>query len=121
MGSNDGAETSEVVGLYLSNLISMNFDIEKKYYGLYRDDGIMFINNANGPKVERIRKKLQYIFNQIGLKITTQISDITANYLNITLNLRDMSYKPYHKPNDLLIYINTKSNLPPNIIKNLSK
>ena len=121
MGSNDGAETSEVVGLYILNLISTNLDVGKKYYGLYRDDGIMIINNANGPKIERIRKKLHNVFNQIGLKITTQISDITANFLDITLNLRDMSYKPYHKPNDRRIYINTKSNHPPNIIKNLPK
>ena len=83
--------------------------------------GTMIINNANGPKIERIRKKLHNVFNQIGLKITTQISDITANFLDITLNLRDMSYKPYHKPNDRLIYINTKSNHPPSIIKNLPK
>ena len=81
----------------------------------------MIINNANGPKIERIRKKLHNVFNQIGLKITTQISDITANYLDITLNLREMSYKPYHKPNDRLIYINTKCNHPPNIIRNLPK
>ena len=121
MGSNDGAETSEVVGLYILDLISKNLEVNKKYYGIYRDDGIMIINNANGPKIERIRKKLHNVFSEIGLKITTQISDITANYLDITLNLRDMSYKPYHKPNDHLIYINTKSNHPPNIIKNLPK
>ena len=105
MGSNDGAEASEVVGLYILDLISKDLEVDKKYYGIYRDDGIMIINNENGRKIERIRKKLHNVFSEIGLKITTQISDIIANYLDITLNLRDMSYKPYHKPNIHLIYI----------------
>ena len=71
MGSNDGAETSEVVGLYILDLICKNLEVNKKYYGIYRDDGIMIINNANGPKIERIRKKLHNVFSEIGLKITT--------------------------------------------------
>ena len=121
MGSNDGAEVSEVVGLYILDLISKNIEIDRDLFGLYRDDGIMIVDNANGPKIDRIRKKLHQIFNSIGLKIATLINTDTANYLDITLDLRDMSYKPYHKPNEKLQYINIKSNYPPSIIKNLPK
>ena len=121
MGSNDGAEVSEVVGLYILDLISKNIEIDRDLFGLYKDDGIMIVDNANGPKIDRIRKKLHQIFNSIGLKIATLINTDTSNYLDITLDLRDMSYKPYHKPNEKLQYINIKSNHPPSIIKNLHK
>ena len=121
MGSNDGAEVLEVVGLYILDLISKITEIDKDLFGLYRDDGIMIVGNANGPKIDRIRKKLHQIFNSIGLKIATLVNTDTANYLDITLDLRDMSYKPYHKPNEKLQHINIKSNHPQSIIKNLPK
>ena len=43
----------------------------------------------------------------------------TVNYLDVTLNLNDGSYRPYHKPNDELMYIHSESNHPPAIIKQL--
>ena len=46
MGSYDGAEICELVGLYLLNKLSTVID--KSSVGLYRDDGIAAINNANG-------------------------------------------------------------------------
>ena len=42
-----------------------------------------------------------------------------VNYLDVTLNLNDGSYRPYHKPNDELMYIHSESNHPPAIIKQL--
>ena len=44
-----------------------------------------------------------------------------VNFLDVTFNLPTDSYKPYKKPNDNPIYIHTKSNHPPNIIKQLPK
>ena len=41
------------------------------------------------------------------------------DYLDATFKLNDGSYKPYRKPNDETLYINAKSNPPPNIIKQL--
>ena len=46
MGSYDGAELCELVGLYLLNQLSTVID--KSSVGLYRDDGLAAINNANG-------------------------------------------------------------------------
>ena len=40
-------------------------------------------------------------------------------FLDVTLNLSIGTYQPYNKPNDSPLYINTKSNHPPNIIKSL--
>ena len=37
----------------------------------------------------------------------------------MTFNLLDGTYKPYKKTNDQLLYVNTSSNHPPQIIKQL--
>ena len=42
-----------------------------------------------------------------------------VNYLDVTLNLNDGSYKPFHKEKNEILYINAKSNHPPSIIKQL--
>ena len=39
--------------------------------------------------------------------------------LDVTLNLKDGTYKPYRKPNEETMYIHKKSNHPPNIIKQI--
>ena len=44
-----------------------------------------------------------------------------VNYLDTQFNLRDMTYRPYHKPNNDPIYINKDSNHPSNILKQLPK
>ena len=42
-----------------------------------------------------------------------------VNYLDVTLNLNNGSFKPYHKPDDIIQYINKESNHPPSIIEHL--
>ena len=42
-----------------------------------------------------------------------------VNYLDVTFNLNNGTYCPYRKPNNQPLYINAKSNHPPNIIKQL--
>ena len=41
------------------------------------------------------------------------------NFLVVTLDLRTSTYQPYRKPNDHPLYINTSSNHPLNIIRQL--
>ena len=43
------------------------------------------------------------------------------DYLDVTFNLNDGSFKPYHKPYSNIQYINTRSNYPPNIIRQIPK
>ena len=33
-----------------------------------------------------------------------------VNYLDVTLNLNNGSIKPYHRPDDIILYINKESN-----------
>ena len=42
-----------------------------------------------------------------------------VNYLDVTLNLNDGSYRPYKKPNEETNYIHVNSDHPPSILKQL--
>lgn len=119
MGSFDGAEVSELVGLYLLSKITTI--LPTQCVGLYRDDGLAIIEHANGPMLDRIRKKLHSCFKKEGLGIEVETGMHQANFLDVTLNLLDGSYKPFRKPNDTALYIHKSSNHPHNIIKNLPK
>ena len=59
-GSFDGAETCELVRLFLLNKIIGFIPIEK--VGLYRDEGLIILENPDGPSTERIRKTLHAVF-----------------------------------------------------------
>ena len=57
MGSYDGAELCEFIGIYLlSQLCTI---ISKKGCGLYRDDGLMIQEYINGQQIDQLRKKLK--------------------------------------------------------------
>ena len=54
MGSFDGAEICELVGLYILYILSTKYG--KDLNGLYRDDGLACFENISGPQADRIRK-----------------------------------------------------------------
>ena len=68
MGSYDGAEICELVGLFILNHLGKKFG--KKNIGLYRDDGLAVIKNRSARLADKTRKELHKIFEQFGLKIT---------------------------------------------------
>ena len=117
MGSFDGAELCELVGLFLlSGLASI---IGKSNVGLYRDDGLAILENTPGPDTERIKKKIIKFFQQNGLKITIDANVVQANFLDVTFNLQSDKYWPYRKPNGHPLYIHSRSNHSPSIKKQL--
>ena len=87
MGSFDGAEICELVGLFILNDLTPKFG--KEYVGLYRDDGLLLLRGTNGRAADRARKDLNMIFQHVGLKITAEVKHHTVNFLDITLNLRN--------------------------------
>jgi len=117
MGSYDGAEVCELVGLFILDDICNTYG--KHNIGLYRDDGLAIFKNTPGPQAERIRKDIIRRFKAHGLNITIQTNLKIVNYLDVTFNLTNSTYYPYRKPNNEPQYINIKSNHPPNIIKQL--
>ena len=119
MGSFDGAETCELVGLFILNMLSSIIDVEN--VGLYRDDGLAILRNANGHVADKRRKEIIREFKKVGLNITIQVNLNIVNFLDVTFDLHSGTYKPYHKPNETPMYINVNSNHPQNIIKQLPK
>ena len=53
----------------------------------------------------------------MGLKIEISSNLEIVNFLAVTLNLNDNSYKPFNKTNTILTYINVSSNHSTPIIK----
>ena len=117
MGAYDGAEVCELVGTYILHQIGSKYD--KKNVGLYRDDGLAVFKDISGPEAERIKKDFVKVFKRNGLNITIKCNQKIVDYLDVTLNLNDGSYKPYRKPNDTTTYVHKDSNHPPNITKKL--
>ena len=117
MGSYDGAEVCELVGIYILSALGQR--INKKDTGLYRDDGLIILRNCDGPTTDRIRKDIIRIFKQIGFKIEIKTNLKEVDFLDVTFDLRKETYRPYKKENDKLFYINTSSNHPRSIIKQI--
>ena len=119
MGSFDGAEICELVGLFILNELTElmpNQDI-----GLYRDDGLSIIRNSTGPKADRKRKEIIRKFKEIGFQIEIAANLKIVDFLDITLDLNRGTYQPYKKPNDSLMYIHVSSNHPKQILDQLPK
>ena len=53
----------------------------------------------------------------MGLEVTIEANLKVVNYLDVTLDMRDGSYRPYLKPGNLINYVSTLSNHPPNVLK----
>ena len=70
--------------------------------------------------MDKKRKTIIKIFKGIGFSIDIQASLKEIDFLNVTLNLQNGTYRSYKKPNDKLLYVNLSSNHPPQIIKQLS-
>ena len=117
MGSFDGAEICELVGLYILN--SLKEAINKRDMGLYRDDGLIVLHNKNGHQLDKSRKEIIQIFKNVGFQIEIDINLKIVNFLDVTFNLTENSYQPYKKTNDSILYINTDSNHPPKILKQI--
>ena len=112
MGSLDVAEISELIGLFMLSEVKKIDGLNQSNNGLYRDDGLIVLDKCPRPKRERIIKDLHKLFKSHGLKITIASTGPVADFLDVTLDLSDGTYKPYRKPNDTPVYINAASNHP---------
>ena len=114
-----GAKVWELIGIFMLSILSKH--INKNHTGLYRDDGLTILKNNSGPEAEKLKKKFQKLFKEKDLDIIVQWSLKITNYLDITLNLNDGSYRPYRKPNEETNYVHINSDHPPSIIKEIPR
>lgn len=118
MGEFDSAEICELVGLYI--LHQMKDIIPMNDLGLYRDDGLAVID-LPGPDLERLRQQVKRLFARNGLQVTIEAGMQITDFLDVRLNLTDMSHRPYRKDNSIPSYVHNHSNHPPHIKKELPK
>ena len=118
MGSYDGAEVCELTSLFILNSLAEKYG--KDYVGLYRDDGFILLKETSKRLADKARKDLYKLCAEnFQLKITAEICHHTVNFLDLTFNLHEQSYKPYRKPNNDPPFISSHSNHPPSIIKQI--
>ena len=86
--------------------------------GKYRDDGLL-VTNLSNRKTENLKKQICKVFSDNGLRIEITANKNEVDFLDVTFNLSDDTYKPYQKPNNKLLYVNSASNHPPQILKNI--
>ena len=56
MGGYDSSQIADLVGLYILNMLARI--INPQQVGLYRDDGLLYIPNSDGPLSSSIQKGL---------------------------------------------------------------
>ena len=122
-GGLDSAEVSELVGLYILHKVTSV--LPKEHVGIFRDD-MLFLMKATrrgpGRSCELMGQRLSRLFNEwFNLRITWEANLQIVNYLDISLNFRDGSYRPYRKDDSVPVYIHKDSNHPPHIKKGLVK
>ena len=117
MGCYDGAEVSELVGLYILHQLEQL--IPQENIGLYRDDGLAVIYNHSGPQIDQLRKNVISLFRKNSLKVKIECNLKSTDFLDIHFNLAKLEFKPFRKENYQIQYINKNSNHPPTIKKQL--
>ncbi len=95
MGSFDGAELCELVGLLI--LSNLKDKLNNKDIGLYREDGLAAFRNIGPRTADKARKQFIDCFQQFGLRITCQPNMKTVNFLDVTFNFLTGKYQPYRK------------------------
>ena len=102
------------MGLYLLSLLQdLGMDV-----GVYRDDGLA-VSRKTPFQMEKLKKKIQKVFKDNGLNIVISVNLQSVDFLDVTLDLKLGTYKPFVKPNNTPLYINVKSNHPPPILRNI--
>ena len=119
MGGYDSSQIADLVGLYILHIL--NRIISSEQIGLYRDDGLIYIPNSNGPNSSSIQKKIIRAFKLLGFKIEVSSNNKIVNFLDVTLDLSNNTYKPFIKTDQSPSYININSNHPKVIIKQVRK
>ena len=84
MGSFDGVEICEIVGIYLLEKLSLLLVKEK--FGLPRHDGFATGKSSSGPVLDRMKKNIISLFKNEGLSITAETNLIETDFLDVTFH-----------------------------------
>ena len=93
MGSFDGAEVCELVGLYLLSRLVPLIGVNNSA-GLYRDDGLAAIRSLSARRFDILRKEIIELFKSENLRITIECNLAVTDYLEVTFDLPNNKYFP---------------------------
>ena len=109
MGSFDGAEVCELVGLYLLEKLVKRGIFKRELVGLYRDDGLAVVEvkrdqlKSYNDKVKAVHK----VVKEERLEVIVEDAKQGIDFLDVSMNLVTKVYVPYSKPGDKLTYVDT--------------
>ena len=63
--------------------------------GPYRDDDLAILEVTSGPETDRIKKKIEKLFKDHNLHITTELGFIQTDFVDVTFNLKSPQHWPY--------------------------
>ena len=119
MEAYEDTEIFELLGTFMLSLLSKKYSYNN--IGLYRDDRWSDFRNSSVQQAEKHKKIIQKVFKDKGLQMTIKCNLKIVDYLDVTLNLNDGTYRPFHKPNEETTYIHVESDHPPQIINKIPR
>ena len=115
MGSHNGAKICELAGIYiLSHLTTF---IKNKNGGLYRDDGLIILQQSNEQQKDGIKKIETWKSFGFKKEIMTKLPEV--DFLDAMFDLKINTYRPHRKPNNTPSFIHMSWNHPSEILKRL--
>ena len=66
-----------------------------------------------------MRQSIIKVFRDLNLSITIEVGLTRVNFLDVVMDLEKEIYKPYRKPGDKPLYVNSWSNHPPLVLRNI--
>ena len=93
----NATEVWELIGIFMLSILSKH--ISKNHIELYRDDSLAISKNLSRSRSRKTQQKVSKIFKEKYQDIIVQCNLKINNYLDITLNLNDGSWRLYRKPN----------------------
>ena len=95
MRAYDGAEVRKLGVTYMLSVISENYKKQISDFIVMMDHDCKELKWTGNKKKQ---KNIQKIFKEKKVDIVIQCNMRIANYLDVSLNLNNSNYKPYHKP-----------------------
>ena len=114
IGGYPGAENSDLVGLFLLSKVK-NLVV---HLGAYRNDWLGYSRHTP-QQTDIVKKKIQKIFKNHGLKIEIQVNKDVVDILDVTLDTRNCSHQVFTKPNSVPVCVHRQSNHPPSVLQNI--
>ena len=119
MGPYEDAEICELVGIFMLSLLIKMFSSSNM--GLHRDNALSVFRNISERQAEKHKKTIQKIVKDKGLPMIIKCNPKIVDYLEVTLNLNDGTYRPFDKLNEETTYIHVEYDHPPQIIKKIPR